>query len=109
VQPDADLLQVVVATGSPRRFAGSLHGRQQQCDQDADDCDDHQQLDEREREISTTTHRHGRSPVNEKSDQLTRSQERNPQRRYPSDLAANANCPQCAARMQQTMSLGDFN
>ena len=42
-----DLLHVVGARAAPRRFAGSLHRRQQQRDQHADDRDHHQQLDQR--------------------------------------------------------------
>ena len=43
----ADLLQIVRALRAPGRFAGRLHGRQQQRHQHADDGDHHQQLDER--------------------------------------------------------------
>jgi len=47
VQPDAHLPEVVEATRAPGRFAGRLNCRQQKCSQDADDRDDHQQLNER--------------------------------------------------------------
>jgi hypothetical protein len=41
------LLEVVDALGAPGRFAGRLHGWQQQRDQDADDRDYDQQLNQR--------------------------------------------------------------
>jgi hypothetical protein len=41
----ADLLQVVGALGPAGGLPRGLHRRQQQRDQDADDGDDHQQLD----------------------------------------------------------------
>jgi hypothetical protein len=40
-----NLLRIVGAAGAPGRFAGVLHGRQQQGDQRADDRDNDQQLD----------------------------------------------------------------
>ena len=43
----ANLAQVIFALRSPRRFAGGLHGRQQEGYQHADDGDDNQKLDER--------------------------------------------------------------
>jgi hypothetical protein len=43
-----DLLEVVAALGTLGCFSDFLHGGQQQAHQDADDCDDHQQLDQRE-------------------------------------------------------------
>jgi hypothetical protein len=43
----AELLQVVLALRLPSRFAGGLHGGNQQRDQDADDGDDDEQLDQR--------------------------------------------------------------
>ena len=52
VQRQTDLLQVVAALHPPRRFAHRLHRRQQQCDQDADDRDDNEQFDQRERGMS---------------------------------------------------------
>ena len=45
VQGDADLLEIVAALHSPGSLASGLHGRKQQRDQDADDRDDHKQLD----------------------------------------------------------------
>ncbi len=42
----ADLLQVIGALHASSSFAGRLHGRQQQPDQDADDGDDHQEFNE---------------------------------------------------------------
>ena len=46
VQCDTDLLEVVAALSSPRRLARLLNGRQQQCNQNSDDRDDHQQFDQ---------------------------------------------------------------
>jgi hypothetical protein len=48
VQREDELFLIVRALRSPRGFAGGLHSRQQQSDQDSDDGNDHQQLDERE-------------------------------------------------------------
>ncbi len=42
----ANLPQVVCATRSVGRLAGTLHRRQQQSDEDGNDRDDHQQLDQ---------------------------------------------------------------
>jgi hypothetical protein len=47
VHGQADLLEIVAALRPPGRFAGGLHGRQQQTNQDADDRDHDQQLDQR--------------------------------------------------------------
>jgi hypothetical protein len=47
VERDANLVQLVLAARPARRFASSLHGRQQQRDKYADDRDYHQQLDKR--------------------------------------------------------------
>ena len=47
VQGRTKLLQVVVALGPPRRFAGRLDRGQQQRDQDADDGDHDQQFNQR--------------------------------------------------------------
>jgi len=44
----ADLPQIVRALCTPRRLAGTLHGRQQQRHQDPDDANHYQQLDEGE-------------------------------------------------------------
>jgi hypothetical protein len=44
VQGDADLMQIVFATGAARSLAGGLHGRQQKRDQNADDGDDDQEF-----------------------------------------------------------------
>jgi hypothetical protein len=43
-----ELLHVVAAAHSPRRFAGRLDRRQQQPDHHPDDGDHHEQFDERE-------------------------------------------------------------
>ena len=48
VQRQTDLLEVVLAMGSPGRLAGSLDRGEQQPDQNADDGNDHQQFDQRE-------------------------------------------------------------
>ncbi len=47
VQRQADLLKMVRALQPPGRFPRSLHRRQQQRDQDANDGDNHEQLHER--------------------------------------------------------------
>ena len=47
VQGEADLLEVIDALRSAGGLAGGLHGRQEQRDEHANDCDDHEQLDER--------------------------------------------------------------
>ena len=47
-QSDPDLLQIILALHPPRRGPGRLDGRHQQRRQDADDRDDHQQLDQGE-------------------------------------------------------------
>jgi hypothetical protein len=41
----ADLSQVICTLAAPRRLAGRLHCRQQQCNEDAHDGDHHQQFD----------------------------------------------------------------
>ena len=46
--PQADLLEVVLALRRAGRFACGLHRREKQRDQNADDRDDHQQFNERE-------------------------------------------------------------
>ena len=48
MQRENELFLMVRALRPPRGFAGGLHSRQQQSDQDSDDGNDHQQLDERE-------------------------------------------------------------
>ena len=47
-QPQAELLEVVGALGTPRGLARRLHGREQQGDQHGDDRDHHQKLDQGE-------------------------------------------------------------
>ncbi len=47
VQGQADLLQIIGASRTPRTFAGRLHGRQEQRNENADDGDHHKQLHER--------------------------------------------------------------
>ena len=39
------LLEVILALTPPRRLSRRLHGRQQQADENADNCNHHQQLD----------------------------------------------------------------
>ena len=48
VKCQTELLEVVFALRSPRRFARLLDGGQEKSDQDGDDCDDDQQLNQRE-------------------------------------------------------------
>ena len=48
VQPEAELLQVVLALHPGRRLPHLLHGGEQQADQDGDDGDHHQQFDQGE-------------------------------------------------------------
>ena len=50
----SDLLQIVHALEAPRGLACRLHGRQQQRNQDGNDCDHHQELDQREPRTTTT-------------------------------------------------------
>jgi hypothetical protein len=45
---ECNLLEVVAATHPRRRFANLLHGGEQQTDKDGDNCNHHQQFDERE-------------------------------------------------------------
>jgi hypothetical protein len=52
------LLEAVGALHSARRLARSLHGREQQRDEYADDGDHHQQLDQREPCSSTWNCKH---------------------------------------------------
>src|SRR5207244_10622833 len=59
VQGDPDLFKVVDALGAPSRFACRLDGRQQKGDEDADDRDDHEQLDEREPKLMFAAEMHG--------------------------------------------------
>jgi len=54
-QREADLLHVVGAARAAGCFPRLLHGRQQQRDQNADDCDNHQKFDERKAQRRTTT------------------------------------------------------
>ena len=48
VDRQCDLLEVVAALSASRRFAGLLHGRQEQGDQDRDDGDHNEEFDEGE-------------------------------------------------------------
>ncbi len=50
------LRQIIDARDPPRRLAGRLDRRQQQGHQDADDCNDHQQLDQRKRRVLSVSH-----------------------------------------------------
>jgi hypothetical protein len=49
VDGEAKLSEVVAARRASGRFAGLLHGGEQQRDEDANDGDDDEQFDERER------------------------------------------------------------
>jgi hypothetical protein len=49
VHRDAHLFQIVATLHSPRRLAGRLHRWQEQRDQNADNGNDDQQLNQRER------------------------------------------------------------
>jgi hypothetical protein len=49
VQGQADLLEMIAALNASCRLAGRLHRRQQQANQNANDGNDHQKLDQRER------------------------------------------------------------
>ena len=49
-------------TAAPRRFAGGLHGRQEQGDEHADDGNDHEQFDERETAPARQRPRHDGTP-----------------------------------------------
>ena len=65
LQPERDLLDVVAALDAPGRFAGSLHGRQQQRHQGRDDRDHDQHFDEREpvsARLGVVVSCHGASP-----------------------------------------------
>ena len=73
VQRQAELLEIVLALRPAGRLAGLLHGWQQQGHQDANDRNDHQQLNEGEAatpwptKTRSKTHvcdRHGRDRVN---------------------------------------------
>ena len=46
VSGKGELLKVVGACDPPRRSAGGLNRREQECDQDGDDCDDYEQFDQ---------------------------------------------------------------
>ena len=48
MQGHAELLEVIDALCAPCGFARGLNGGQQQRDEDADDADDHEQLDQSE-------------------------------------------------------------
>jgi hypothetical protein len=48
MQREHQLLEVVLALGSAGCLAGLLDGWEQQCDKDGDDCNHHQQFDQRE-------------------------------------------------------------
>lgn len=46
VQPEAELLEIVLALRPPGRLAGLLDRREEQSDEHADDRDDHEQFDQ---------------------------------------------------------------
>jgi hypothetical protein len=47
VRCNSQLAEMIEALSPPGGFAGGLNRRKEQCHQDADDCDHHQQLNER--------------------------------------------------------------
>src|SRR5262249_24094668 len=55
---NAKLLETVLAVGASRSIAHLLHGRQQKTDQDGDDCNHHQQVDQREAHLLTSKTNH---------------------------------------------------
>src|SRR5262249_17948355 len=64
VDGQAQLLEVVLTADAVGRFAYLLHRREQQPDQEANDSDDHQQLDQRESTGRTTVSAvHALSPI----------------------------------------------
>src|SRR5205809_133416 len=72
VNGDADLLEVVRAGHAVGGFPHLLHGGEQQSYEDANDRNDHQQLDQRKARATCTTRRscatHGvRTPLRERS------------------------------------------
>jgi hypothetical protein len=56
LQRNPQLLHVVPTLRPTGRFARRLNGREQQCDQDADDGDNHQQLDQRKADSPLNSH-----------------------------------------------------
>ena len=62
VDRETNLLHVVRATHPGRRFADLLDCGQEQADQDGDDGDDDEQLDERERRLSSRAKLHVETP-----------------------------------------------
>ncbi len=62
VQREAKLLEVASALSSTGSLTSLLHSREQQCDQDGDNRDDHQQFDECERFSTNFGPGHQKSP-----------------------------------------------
>jgi hypothetical protein len=62
VGPQPDLLEVVGALDPVGRLPDFLDGGEQQSDQNADDGDDDQQLDERERRATSANTEHDLGP-----------------------------------------------
>ena len=89
VQGQADLLQVVDALGPPRRLACGLDGGQEQGDQDADDRDDHQELDQREGRAASAGGRCGRATARV----LSGAMELRPADRHRRRQCAPRTCP----------------
>jgi hypothetical protein len=90
MQSNADLLQVVLALRSRRRFTHLLHSGKQQADQDGDDRDDDEQFDQRETD-STAVERipkHDLALVNEKMNEPNASPARNSRNNSQVALAA---------------------
>jgi len=65
MKAQSQLPHIVGALRSPGRLPGSLHSRQQETDQDADDSNYHQQLHQREARITPAT-QHGTLSLLEK-------------------------------------------
>jgi hypothetical protein len=55
---NAPLAERILARGSATGFTGRLDCRQQQSDQDTDDCDDNEQLNQRECALRSSTKFH---------------------------------------------------
>ena len=66
VQRQPDLLQIVLALRSPGGFACLLYRRQQKSDQNRNNCDHHQQLNQRK---CTTMQSHNDFPLNQKGNE----------------------------------------
>jgi hypothetical protein len=70
VEGQAVLLEIVSALHSPSGFASRLHGREKQRDQDPNDCNYHQQLDQRETTPIARVSRHDHTPKKDRRKEL---------------------------------------